>query len=57
MSKGTPSLGKRNKHNHTICRRCGRKSFNPDKGYCAHCGFGRSKKLRKYSWAHKAKRR
>ena len=52
MTKGTPSFGKRNKKpTHVVCRRCGRHSFNVKKGYCTHCGFGRSKRMRKYSWA------
>ncbi len=57
MSKGTAARGKRNKHNHIICRRCGRKAFDPVKGVCAHCGFGKSKRWRKFSWSHKYKRR
>ncbi|HIP66623.1 MAG TPA: 50S ribosomal protein L37e [Candidatus Nanopusillus sp.] len=57
MSDGTAAKGKRNKRNHIICRRCGRRSFNPDKGYCSHCGFGRSSKMRQYSWSYKAKRK
>ncbi len=49
--KGTPSKGKKNKrHTHVRCRRCGRNSFNVRKGYCSHCGFGKSSKLRSYSW-------
>jgi len=56
MSKGTPSFGKRGKKVlHIKCRRCGRTSFHVRKGYCAACGFGRSKRLRKYSWLKKKK--
>ena len=52
--KGTPSMGKKSgKKNMVICRRCGRKSFNIRKGVCAHCGFGKSKRLRKYNWQKK----
>ncbi len=52
--KGTPSQGRKNKGNtHGICRRCGHKSFNRAKGYCSYCGFGRSKRWRKYNWAVK----
>lgn len=48
--KGTPSMGKRSKgKTHIRCRRCGRHSYNVAKGYCAACGFGRSKRLRRYS--------
>lgn len=50
MSKGTPSMGKKNKKTHIKCRRCGKTSFHVSKKVCASCGFGRSKKLRKYNW-------
>lgn len=54
MVKGTTSLGKKSRgKTHIRCRRCGRHSFNVRKGYCAACGFGRSSKLRKYSWQNK----
>ena len=50
--KGTPSMGKRSKgKTHIRCRRCGRHAYNVAKGYCAACGFGRSKRIRKYSWS------
>ncbi|MCC6028819.1 MAG: 50S ribosomal protein L37e [Candidatus Korarchaeum sp.] len=50
--KGTPSMGRRSRgQTHIRCRRCGRHSFNVRKGYCASCGFGRSKRLRSYAWA------
>ncbi|QGR18725.1 50S ribosomal protein L37e [Stygiolobus azoricus] len=52
--KGTPSFGKMNKGaTHIRCRRCGRNSFNARKGYCAACGFGKTKKIRRYSWQNK----
>ncbi|MGC9010052.1 MAG: 50S ribosomal protein L37e [Sulfolobales archaeon] len=52
MTKGTPSMGKRSKKvTHIKCRRCGRVAFNVSKGYCAACGFGRSKRLRSYAWS------
>ncbi|MEA1993271.1 MAG: 50S ribosomal protein L37e [Euryarchaeota archaeon] len=51
MSKGTTSFGKRNKKSHIICRRCGSRSFNVKKKYCASCGYGKSSKRRKNSWA------
>lgn len=51
--KGTPSFGKRNKKTHIRCRRCGKNSYNARKGYCAACGFGRSKRIRTYSWQNK----
>ncbi len=51
MTKGTPSMGLHNKDaTHRICRRCGRHSYFARKGYCASCGFGRTKKLRRYNW-------
>lgn len=50
-------LGGRSKRNHGICRRCGRRTFNPDKGHCSHCGFGRTSKLRAYNWSYKSKRK
>ncbi len=50
--KGTPSMGKHGRSKtHIRCRRCGRHAFNVAKGYCAACGFGRSKRIRKYSWS------
>jgi large subunit ribosomal protein L37e len=54
MSKGTPSMGLRNKHSHIICRRCGKQSFHARHKVCSACGFGRSAKLRRYSWTKKA---
>lgn len=54
MGSGTAPMGQRNKkETHIRCRRCGRKSFNRKKGYCAACGFGRSSRMRKYSWSRK----
>ncbi|MEO2240841.1 MAG: 50S ribosomal protein L37e [Euryarchaeota archaeon] len=54
MTKGTPSFGKRNKtKTHVRCRRCGRRAYHVRKGYCAACGFGRSRRMRKYNWQNK----
>ena len=54
MSKGTPSFGKMSKgRTHIRCPRCGRHSYNVAKGYCAACGYGRSRRLRRYSWMNK----
>ena len=53
MGKGTPSMGKRNKKVHIMCRRCGRRSYHVRKKQCAACGFGRSKRIRRYSWTNK----
>ncbi|MBI5253169.1 MAG: 50S ribosomal protein L37e [Euryarchaeota archaeon] len=57
MSKGTASMGKRNKRLHIRCRRCGKNSFHVSKRYCASCGFGRTKKLRSYAWRNKKQTR
>lgn len=54
----TAAMGKRGrKRVHIKCRRCGRVSFHRRKGYCAACGFGRSRRLRKYNWVNKKKSR
>ncbi|AAB98078.1 TPA: 50S ribosomal protein L37e [Methanocaldococcus jannaschii] len=53
MSKGTPSMGKRNKGSYHIrCRRCGRRAYHVRKKRCAACGFP-NKRMRKYSWQNK----
>jgi large subunit ribosomal protein L37e len=58
VSDGTASFGKRGRKTlHIKCRRCGNVSFHRRKGYCASCGFGRSKKLRRYNWVNKKKNR
>lgn len=52
--KGTSSMGKSNRTpTHIRCRRCGRHAYNITKGYCAACGFGRTSKIRQYSWQNK----
>ncbi|MBI2657377.1 50S ribosomal protein L37e [Candidatus Woesearchaeota archaeon] len=54
--KGTPSMGKKSgKKNMIYCRRCGKRTFNFGKGKCSACGFGKSKKLRSYTWQKKGK--
>lgn len=53
MTKGTPSSGKKKKGTHGKCRRCGRKSFNISKGYCAACGFGKTSKMKDENWKNK----
>jgi len=54
LGKGTASFGKHGRgKSHIVCRRCGRRSFNVAKGYCAACGFGRSRRMRRYSWQNK----
>ena len=39
MSKGTPSMGKKNKKTHIRCRRCGRNTYHIHKKVCASCGL------------------
>jgi large subunit ribosomal protein L37e len=52
--KGTYSHGKKSgKVNMIKCRRCGRGSFHIRKKICSHCGFGRSARLRSYTWQNK----
>jgi large subunit ribosomal protein L37e len=53
MTKGTPSMGKRQKKLHIICRRCGRRSYHIRDKRCSACGFGRTSKVRKYAWQWK----
>ena len=50
MTKGTPSMGKRNKKTHIACRRCGKISYHTQKKVCSACGFGRSTKLVSNKW-------
>ncbi|KAI8565521.1 hypothetical protein RHMOL_Rhmol03G0266300 [Rhododendron molle] len=56
QGKGTSSFGKRRNKTHTLCVRCGRRSFHLQKSRCVSCGFP-SPRLRKYSWSEKAIRR
>ncbi|KDN38319.1 hypothetical protein K437DRAFT_259444 [Tilletiaria anomala UBC 951] len=56
MTKGTTSFGKRHTKTHTLCRRCGRRSFHKQDKSCASCGFPRAK-TRSYQWGKKAIRR
>ena len=49
MSKGTPSMGRRQKTTHIRCRRCGRNAYHKQKSVCASCGYGASSKMRGYS--------
>ncbi|MDT8357106.1 MAG: 50S ribosomal protein L37e [Methanomicrobiaceae archaeon] len=53
MSKGTPSMGKRQKKTHITCRRCGKVSFHARHKVCSFCGFGRSRRMRSYNWISK----
>lgn len=56
MGKGTASFGKRHTKSHTLCRRCGRRSYHIQKARCASCGYPAAR-LRKYNWSNKALRR
>ncbi|MBU2617711.1 MAG: 50S ribosomal protein L37e [Euryarchaeota archaeon] len=53
MSKGTPSMGKRQKRTHIKCRRCGSVSYNVHTRQCTSCGFGRTSRIRSYNWTKK----
>tara|TARA_Y100000310_G_scaffold322162_1_gene380843 strand:- start:608 stop:775 length:168 start_codon:yes stop_codon:yes gene_type:complete len=54
--KGTPSMGKKSgKTNMIYCRRCGKRTLHKRKKACASCGYGKSAKLRSYSWQKKIK--
>merc|ERR1712057_133430 len=56
MTKGTTSFGKRHNKSHTLCRRCGRRSYHIQKKTCSACGYPAAK-TRSYNWAKKAIRR
>merc|ERR1711977_810327 len=56
MTKGTASRGLRHNKTHTLCRRCGKRSYHIQKSRCASCGFP-SAKMRKFNWSQKALRR
>ena len=44
---------KSGKKNMIYCRRCGKRTMNFNKGKCASCGYGKSKRLRSYNWQKK----
>jgi len=52
-SKGTAAFGKRQTKTHILCRRCGKRTRHKRTGECASCGYGKSKKLRKFNWQNK----
>ena len=57
MGTGTASMGKRSgKKNHIVCRRCGKHAYHATTGICASCGFGKTTKLRSYSWQKESKK-
>ncbi|MBI4440174.1 50S ribosomal protein L37e [Candidatus Woesearchaeota archaeon] len=52
--KGTPSHGRKSgKKNMIHCRRCGKRTYHISKKKCSSCGYGKSARLRSYSWAKK----
>lgn len=52
--KGTPSKGKLAKGtSHIQCRRCGKRSYHMKKQVCSSCGYGKSSRVRSYSWQKK----
>ena len=51
QTKGTFSFGRRHQHTHTLCVRCGRKSFHIQSGSCSSCGYPRAK-MRRCQPAH-----
>eukprot|EP00227_Mantoniella_beaufortii_P011618 CAMPEP_0197576274 /NCGR_PEP_ID=MMETSP1326-20131121/1347_1 /TAXON_ID=1155430 /ORGANISM="Genus nov. species nov., Strain RCC2288" /LENGTH=96 /DNA_ID=CAMNT_0043139151 /DNA_START=56 /DNA_END=346 /DNA_ORIENTATION=- len=53
IGKGTGSFGKRRNKSHTLCRRCGRRSYHIQKSTCASCGYPAARK-RTYNWSEKA---
>ncbi|KAI9007699.1 hypothetical protein DFJ74DRAFT_711948 [Hyaloraphidium curvatum] len=55
-TKGTQAFGKRHTKSHTLCVRCGNRSFHKQKKTCAQCGYPAAK-IRKYNWSVKGKRR
>ncbi|KAL9662983.1 hypothetical protein QQ045_027819 [Rhodiola kirilowii] len=56
MGKGTGSFGKRRNKTHTLCVRCGRRSFHLQKSRCSACAYPAAR-TRKYNWSQKAIRR
>jgi large subunit ribosomal protein L37e len=56
MTKGTSSFGKRTSKTHTLCVRCGRRSYHIQKKDCSSCGYPRARK-RTFNWSVKSKRR
>ncbi|KAK8584802.1 hypothetical protein V6N13_138748 [Hibiscus sabdariffa] len=44
MGKGTGSFGKRRNKTHTLCVRCGRRSFHLQKSRCSACAFPAARK-------------
>ncbi|KAJ3332108.1 60S ribosomal protein L37A [Blyttiomyces sp. JEL0837] len=55
-TKGTQAFGKKQTKSHTLCKRCGRRSFHNQKKTCAQCGYPAAK-IRHFEWSEKGKRR
>jgi len=54
MAGGTSAQGKKGRAKlHLRCRRCGKPTYHKKKKVCSSCGFGKSKRLRKYKWLKK----
>jgi len=54
MAKGTHSMGKKSgKKTHIHCRRCGKRTYHKRKKKCSSCGYGKTSKLRSYTWQKK----
>lgn len=54
MGTGTAAFGKHSgKKTHIMCRRCGNHTYHVSDKVCSSCGFGKSPKLRSYSWQNK----
>jgi len=51
--KGTGSFGKRRNKSHTLCVRCGRRSWHLQKSKCSSCGYPAAR-IRSYNWGKKA---
>jgi len=49
-------MGRRHTKTHTLCVRCGHRAFHNQRHECGSCGYP-AKKMRKYNWSEKAKRR
>ena len=44
-------MGKRKrKVLHIRCRRCGKRAYHVKQKRCAFCGYGQTKRLRRYNW-------
>ncbi|CAJ1392245.1 unnamed protein product [Effrenium voratum] len=56
MGDGTPAMGKRHKKTHSLCPRCGKRSYHQQNKKCAACGYPAAK-TRSYEWSKKSKRR